>query len=511
MIINFHIPRILVAGVSSGVGKTTFVVGLVQAFKRRGLKVLTFKCGPDYLDPTYHQMSTGEKTYNLDSWILDQKALNNFFIKKSLGYDLVIIEGAMGLFDSVTINNPRGSSALVAKWTQTPTFLVVDASGMSSSLAAMVSGFYNFDHELGPKQKLIKGVLANRVGSINHLQLLKDVLNNSLSTNLLSPLLPPLVGGLFKKEKIFPERHLGLTTAFSSGLTIDDFSSLVSDIEKCCDLDKILSLAQSAIPLLEIKTKEKDTSIVVPNEYSKSKIKIAVAFDDAFHFYYEENLELLKREGAEIVFFSPLKDKSLPKNINGLIIGGGYPELYAKELSENFSLKESILELAVHKKIPIYAECGGLMYLSEYIQTLEGENFPMLGIIKGTAKMEKKLKALGYVEVVTNKDSILGPINTTFKGHQFRYSDLVNAIEDKNNLIFDVTKIRNNEKFHEGYTSTMSTISTTYNTYADCIEEKDEIREIKIRIVASYIHAYWDENSTIAKSFISACSSICSK
>ncbi|MBF0362058.1 MAG: cobyrinate a,c-diamide synthase [Oligoflexia bacterium] len=470
---TFNVPRILVSGTSSGVGKTTFVVGLAQAFKKRNLKVLCFKCGPDYLDPTYHQMVTQEKTYNLDSWILDQNALTKLLAHKSVGYDLVIIEGAMGLFDSAFSRDPKGSSALVAKWTETPILLVVDASGMSTSLAAVVNGFVNFDCEL---TKNFKGVLANRVGSNAHLLMLKDILSTTNSPS------PSLIGGLLKDTKVFPERHLGLTTAFSSGLVAEDFVSLGNSIEEFCDLDNILSIAQSAPPL----DAQIDAQKIYPVSISTvtSKCRIAVAYDDAFHFYYEENLELLRREGAEIVYFSPLKDSTLPLNVDGLIIGGGYPELYAKDLADNISLKKSILELA-QKGAPIYAECGGLMYLSEGIITVDnsgggGDNdiFPMIGVIEGIAQMSKKLKALGYVQVVTQKPSILGPEGTIFRGHQFRYSDLINNNE---HFIFEATKVRNKEVFYEGYGSA------------------------KMNVLASYIHAYWEENSTIPKSIVNYC------
>lgn len=454
MIQEIKIPRILVSGTGSGTGKTTLTIALTKALQAKGLKVSVFKCGPDYLDPGYHSFVTGKTCQNLDGWLMGKGSVISSFISASQGSDISIIEGVMGLFDGHSPNSEAGSTAEIAKWLQVPTIVMIDASGMAATFSAIASGIKNYDPQIP-----IRGFVANYIGSKSHLSIIE---NASIPLQIL--------GGFPKSyEHSFPERHLGLHSAGPDILTEEKLSFWKNLSEEWIDIEKILEIANSAPPLpkegpKEIQTKAKDC-------------KIGVAYDETFHFYYEDNFKKLKDSGAELIFFSPLKDTKLPE-VDGLYIGGGYPELFADSLEKNKNLIEEIRHFANSER-PIYAECGGLMYLSSEIQNIEGQSFSMVGLIPGKAIMSPKLKSLGYVEVHTEKRTILGEAGIRFRGHQFRYSDLILENEDDSLFSYHIRKRKSEKTTKEGYTV--------------------------LNVLASYVHAHWASNPEIPKNFIDSC------
>ncbi len=450
---SVNIARIAIAATGSGVGKTTATVGLIAALRSRGLKVAAFKCGPDYLDPTYHRRAAAVTSHNLDGWMMGRDAVLATLARASRGFDLAVIEGMMGLFDSATPTGDEGSTAEIAKWLDAPVLLVIDASGMARSIAAMAAGYAHFDRSLN-----VAGIICNRVGSRGHLDMLRMA-----STEV------PVVGGLpGDPELAFPERHLGLRSADEDAVPQRLFDGWGKVASEWLDLDAIISIARSTRSLLV----DEGGSVRVSNP----RCRIGLAWDDAFHFYYEDNLRRLEECGAELVRFSPSHDEQLPE-VEGLYFGGGYPEILARELSNNHRMIDAIRRFADSNR-PTYAECGGLMYLSAGIRTLDGTTWPMVGLIPRIAAMSPKLQALGYVEVETRAPSILGPTATRFRGHQFRYSILE---RDGGNPLPYLYSVRPKwgAEFEEGYAGA--------------------------NVVASYVHAHWASNPSIAESFVRAC------
>ncbi|HSU89840.1 MAG TPA: cobyrinate a,c-diamide synthase [Sporolactobacillaceae bacterium] len=454
-----NIPRIVVAATGSGAGKTTATVALIGAMRARGLKVAAFKCGPDYLDPTYHQRAAGVRSHNLDGWMMTRDSVLATLARVSADADLAVIEGMMGLFDSATPTGDEGSTAEIAKWLDVPVILVTDASGIARTIAAIAHGFARFDPALR-----VAGMICNRVGSRGHLDLLRAA-NPEV----------PIVGGFpAHPELAFPERHLGLLLADESTVPqrlIDSWSQLGSE---WLDLDAILEIARSA-PTLENFAASDKSEI---KSYSSPRCRIGVAHDDAFQFYYEDNLNRLRALGAELVDFAPSRDRKLP-TVDGLYFGGGYPEALARELSSNTPMLEAVRNFAVSGGV-IYAECGGLMYLCESIRTLDGARWPMAALIPGTAVMSDHLQALGYVEVETSAESILGPAHAKFRGHQFRYSTLEDAgAEDRVENVYKVKPRWGGAPFVEGYRIG--------------------------NLLASYVHAHWASNPAIAEALVRSC------
>lgn len=395
-------PRLLISGTHSGVGKTTLVVALARAFRARGLKVALFKCGPDYLDPTYHLRATGAPSHNLDGWMMGREAVRATFSRCAEGADLALIEGMMGLFDGASPTSEAGSSAEIAKWLQAPVALVADVSGMARSAAALAQGFRDFDPEVR-----VAALLANRAGGQGHLDLLKAA----------SPL--PVLGGLPRDAAPpFPERHLGLHRA-EDVLTDAQLDAWAQAAETWCDLDALLNLAKSAPPLPLIPS--------LSAARAARRCRIAYALDEALHFYYEDNLRRLEAEGAELVPFSLLRDR-LPE-VDGLYLGGGYPELHAEALAARGDLFQSLRDFAAAGR-PVYGECGGLMVLARSIRTLDGRHHPMAGLLPFDAVMTDRLQALGYAEVETLRPTPLGPAGQRMRGHQFRHSRLEQVPDD---------------------------------------------------------------------------------
>jgi len=448
------VPRIVIAGTSSNVGKTTVMVGLVRALRARGLRVAVFKCGPDYLDPTYHARAADAPCHNLDGWMMGREAVVATFARAARGADIALVEGVMGLFDGVSPTGDEGSTAEVAKWLQAPVLLVCDAGGMARSIAALARGFATFDTDLQ-----LAGLICNRIGSRGHLDLLRKATGGA----------PPVMGGLPKEEALaFPARHLGLHTADRGAVPDHVLAAWGERVIEWLDVDAILAVARAAPLLPEVPTPERIVGEGV-------RCRIGLAFDEAFHFYYDDNIRRLESLGAELVRFSPVRDSRLP-DVDGLYFGGGYPEVHAEALSQNTSMLKDIAAFAAAQG-PIYGECGGLMYLSSGIRTVDGKLHSMVGIVPGEAEMRDRLQALGYVEVETQDVTVLGPPGLRFRGHQFRYSDF--RLQSDAECVYTVRRRRGGEVLREGYR-----IGNT---------------------LASYVHAHWASNPLVAQGFVHAC------
>ncbi len=454
------IPRLVIAGTASGVGKTTTVVALTRALHARGLRVATFKCGPDYLDPTFHARASGAPCHNLDGWMMGREAVVGTFARASRGADVALIEGVMGLFDGASADTDDGSAAQVARWLGAPVLAVVDASGMARTIAAVGRGLATFHPEVR-----VAGLWANRVGSRGHLELLQRA---CVGTGT------PVVGGLPERlELAFPERHLGLVTAQEGGLPDGCLEAWGALAPEWCELDGVLGIAASA-GALEVGREETTPKVSAP------VCRIAVAQDEAFHFYYEDNLRRLEALGAELVPFSPVRDAALPAEVHALYLGGGYPEVYAETLARNGAMLEAVRAFA-RAGGPVYAECGGMMYLAQALCTLDGRKHAMVGLVAGVAVMAPKLQALGYVEVETTRRTVLGGAGLRFRGHQFRYSTLEGSPGEGGAL--RVRRRRGDSTHQEGFGPD--------------------------NVLASYVHAHWASNPLAAEGFVRSARAFC--
>jgi cobyrinic acid a,c-diamide synthase len=393
---------IIIAGTHSGCGKTTLSLALLSAFRKRGLRVAPFKVGPDFIDPGHHARMAGASCRNLDGWMLSKDYNVDSFRRHAAGADIALVEGVMGLFDGRDGKSESGSTAEMAKWLDLPVILVVDARSMARSAAALVKGFETFDPELR-----FAGAVFNRIGSPRHLSFLQEALEGNVRI--------PCLGGIPKEDVVsIPERHLGLFTDQDNPLSEAAVSALARIAEERIDLDRLFS----ALP--EIPPPSSAASAAHPVR----KARIAVARDNAFCFYYPDNLELLEAGGAELVFFSPVAGETLPPDIDGIYLGGGYPELYAETLARNAALRTGIRE-ASRSGMPIYAECGGFMYLCSELEDAKGKRYPMAGCFPFVTRMLSRLKRLGYREVALDRETILGPVGATLRGHEFHYSELL--------------------------------------------------------------------------------------
>lgn len=396
----------VIAGTHSGVGKTTVTLGLLAALRRRELKVQAFKVGPDFIDPGHHTTITGSASRTLDGWMLSRTYNEQTFWHSMQDQDVGIIEGMMGLFDGVSGTTDAGSTAEIAKWLDLPVILVVDASAMARSVAALIHGFRSFD----PHLRVI-GVIFNRIGGRGHLQYLQDAVAELPGLTVL--------GGLPQSDALtMPERHLGLVTADEHRLSADHIARLATVIEEHVDLSRILQLAHVT------KDTGRQVSADLPQVTSCEMrgVRFGIARDEAFCFYYPDNLEWLERAGAELVFFSPLHDSHLPPDLHGLYLGGGYPEVHAQTLAANTSIRKEIRTFVEQEGV-VYAECGGLMYLTNGMREADGRVLPFVGIYPTLVRMLPHLKALGYVEVTS--DIPTGPfMSGNARGHMFHYSEL---------------------------------------------------------------------------------------
>ena len=395
-------PRLVIAGVQSGVGKTTATLGILGALARKRFKVQTFKAGPDFIDPGHHTAALGgaRVSRNLDTWMMPPEAVRELFVRSADGADVSVIEGVMGLFDGVSGTDEAGSAAHLAKILEAPVVLVVDAKGMARSAAALVHGYATLD----PKVRLA-GVIFNNVAGASHYAYLRDAVTSLTGVK-------PL--GYVRREPgaSIPERHLGLVSA-PEDKAKEAYARMASLVEEGVDLEALLAVARSA-PAFPTVT----PSIFVGKPLPRRRV--AVSRDAAFHFVYEDNLDLLRHLGAEILFFSPLKDRSLPERTDLVWLGGGYPELFARELSENRPMLEGLHAF----QGSVYAECGGLMYCLETLHDVGGLAHPMAGLLPGGSRMMPKRQGLGYLEVTTERDCLLAPAGAKFRAHEFHYSKL---------------------------------------------------------------------------------------
>ncbi|MFG2601319.1 cobyrinate a,c-diamide synthase [Streptomyces sp. NPDC048462] len=428
------IPRLVIAAPSSGSGKTTVATGLMAAFAGRGLAVSGHKVGPDYIDPGYHTLATGRPGRNLDAYMCGPELIAPLFAHGALGCDLAVVEGVMGLYDGASGLGELASTAHVAKLLRAPVVLVVDASSQSRSVAALVHGFASWD-----PQVRIGGVILNKVGSDRHEALLREALEESGV---------PVLGALRRAGQLaVPSRHLGLVpVAERRGDAVAAVAAMAGQVLAGCDLDGLMALARSAPPVTgEVWDAAGAVGAVggfgrgaapepapqtpagpsrPPEGPSGSRVRVAVASGAAFTFSYAEHSELLTAAGAEVVPFDPLRDEALPEGTSGLVIGGGFPEVYGPGLSANEPLRKAVAELAA-SGAPVAAECAGLLYLA---RSLDG--LPMCGVLGAEGRMSQRL-TLGYREAVALSDSALAAAGTRMRGHEFHRTVLEPGAGDR--------------------------------------------------------------------------------
>lgn len=403
---NGRFYNFCVAGTHSGTGKTTITLGLLTALAQRGLRVQPFKCGPDYIDPGHHRQACGLVSRNLDTWMMGEDAVKTSYFRALENADVAVTEGVMGLFDGASSTAITGSTAHVCKVLNIPIVLVVDARSMARSVAALVKGFNDFEEGVR-----IAAVIANRVGSEGHRKILAESLN---ATGL-----PPLVGAIPNDDDIYtPERHLGLVAATENRRADEWYANLAGNMENYIDIEKLLQLSSRSLTRTEKSDVQKR---FVANPGEKVNARVGIARDDAFHFYYEDNLDIMREYGAELIPFSPLSDDALPKNLDGLYIGGGFPECFAADLTANEAMREAIRSFAAAGGC-VYAECGGFMYLCKSLTDMDGKIYQMCDILPATTRMEERRHRLGYLEARTLHDGFFGGPGAVLRGHEFHWS-----------------------------------------------------------------------------------------
>lgn len=451
---NYHIPRIMMAAAASGCGKTTMTCGLLQALLDRKCSLAAFKCGPDYIDPMFHKYVLGIDGGNLDSFFLGEEEICGQLVDGSGQKDMAVIEGVMGYFDGVAGVSTWASSYDIARITQTPVILIVDCRGASLSLAAVIQGFLQFGtvpgrtsgeasgHKTGdaagqepgtvsgPKPAIASGpepefITGNQI---------RGILLNRISAAMAERLKPeierlgvPVVGYIPECEEMKLEsRHLGLVRPEEMTRLHEQLELLAEQMKKTVDIDRICDIAKAA-PDLVLADRENLCGNLIQEMAERTDLRIGVARDSAFCFYYQENLRLLESMGVELVRFSPLEDKILPEHIDGMILGGGYPELYAKELSSNHSMIQAV-KTAINTGMPYLAECGGFLYLHEELEAANGSIYPMVGAIRGNGYRTGRLARFGYISLrAKNGDSCLP---ASIRGHEFHYWDSTSCGED---------------------------------------------------------------------------------
>ena len=409
------LKKLLIAGTNSGVGKTTITMGLIAALRRRGLRVQPFKAGPDYIDPTYHTLAAGRPCRNIDTWMVPPQRALALFYKAAHPADLALIEGVMGVFDGFSYDSEDGSSAQIAKLVNAPVLLVLDVGKMARSVGALVTGYTNYDPALP-----LAGFILNRCGSEGHYQGLKQAIGQVTSL--------PVLGWLPKETGLhIPERHLGLVPTDERGELTDFIGHTADLLERYFDLDGIEAACSietdppAGQPIINEALNGTGTATAFDHPAGAPRPVIAVARDAAFSFYYEDNLDLLREAGADITFFSPLTADALPTEAAGLYLGGGFPEMHAAQLAANTPLLASIRQ-AHAAGMPIYAECGGFMTLTEAIIDLDGQTHRMAGLVPGLTRMESRLRSLGYRVVESPSGNFLLPPGRTARGHEFHWS-----------------------------------------------------------------------------------------
>jgi cobyrinic acid a,c-diamide synthase len=447
---------IMIAAPMSSSGKTTVTIGIMECLKRRGLKVAPFKVGPDFIDPGYHTMVTGRPSLNLDGWICSTETVQEIYAGHCADADIAVIEGVMGLFDGIGGNSEEGSSAQIAKLTGATVFLVIDAKGFARSAAAFVKGFVEFDPEVR-----IGGVIFNNVGSDNHSRILREAVEANLPGI-------KVIGSILRNSALhLPSRHLGLVTAEDNPLSSQYLDNLADIVRSSVDFGALWAAAAAGFV------------IDLPGKRAarKKPVKIAVARDSAFCFVYETNLQLLAAAGAELIDFSPLADNALPAGIAGIYLPGGYPELYAADLAANRNMLAAI-KGAIEAGMPVYAECGGLIYLTDGLMDRENNTLHgFSGIFPVQTTMLKKRKTLGYREVRLRQNCLLGKKGDVARGHEFHYSE-TGEIPENFPRLYQVSRGLNDLGI-EGY------------SYKNCL--------------ASYIHLHFGSNPGVAASLVENC------
>ncbi|WP_077337517.1 cobyrinate a,c-diamide synthase [Vibrio ruber] len=411
----------LIGGTSSGSGKTTLTLGLLRALRRRGLSVQPFKVGPDYIDTAWHSRVSGTISRNLDEFMLPQAVLLNTFYQHVTQVDVAVIEGVMGLYDGYGTDPDYCSSAGMAKQLGCPVILVIDGKAVSTSAAATVLGFKQFDPALN-----IAGVILNQVNSDGHFDLLKTAIERYTDI--------PVLGRLPNLKAIeLPSRHLGLVTAHEQAAYDDAWDQLAEQIEQHLDLDLLLQV--SVLPPVPVT----DDTLTAALKGQGNGLTLAMAYDEAFNFYYQDNLDLLAASGVRIVRFSPLQDQAVP-DADLIYIGGGFPELYAEQLSANQAMLNG-LKRAHEQGVAIYAECGGLMYLGESLIDQAGQQYPMCGIFQGYSTMTTSLKRFGYCQASADQDVLIATQGAVIRGHEFHYSEFTTELTP----VFTCTKERDGQ------------------------------------------------------------------
>lgn len=442
------VPRLVVAAPSSGSGKTTVATGLMAAFAARGLAVSPHKVGPDYIDPGYHALATGRVGRNLDAYLCGPELIGPLFAHGARGCDVAVVEGVMGMFDGAAGEGELASTAQVAKLLRAPVVLVVDASSQSRSVAALVHGFASFDPEVR-----VAGVILNKVASDRHEELLREALDQAGV---------PVLGALRRAPQVdTPSRHLGLVpVAERQAAAVEAVAAMAAQVERGCDLEALMGLARGAGALPCAPWEPPRTTV-------QTRAVVAVAGGSAFTFSYAEHAELLTAAGAEVVPFDPLRDEQLPDGTSGLVIGGGFPEVYAAELSANEPLRKAVTALA-ESGAPVAAECAGLLYLCR-----ELDGMPMCGVIDATARMSERL-TLGYRDAVALGDSVLAPAGTRMRGHEFH-----RTVVEPGAGAAPAWGVRAPERRVEGF--------------------------VQQGVHASYLHTHWASEPGAARRFVERC------
>ncbi|MFG2124733.1 cobyrinate a,c-diamide synthase [Streptomyces sp. NPDC048710] len=452
------VPRLVIAAPSSGSGKTTVATGLMAAFAARGLAVSAHKVGPDYIDPGYHALATGRVGRNLDAYLCGPELVAPLFLHGASGCDLAVVEGVMGLYDGAAGEGELASTAHVAKLLRAPVVLVVDASSQSRSVAALVHGFASWDPEVR-----VGGVILNKVGSDRHEELLRDALDSAGV---------PVLGVLRRAAQVdTPSRHLGLVpVAERHSAAVDSVGAMAAQVARGCDLVALEALARAAGPVPGGSapwTPALPTHDHPTRSAERPGPVVAVAGGEAFTFSYAEHTELLTAAGAEVVTFDPLRDEQLPEDTAGLVIGGGFPEVYAAELSANEPLRKAVAELAL-SGAPVAAECAGLLYLC---RELDGK--PMCGVLDATARMSERL-TLGYRDAVAVGDSVLAVAGTRMRGHEFH-----RTVVEPGSGPAPAWGVRTPVRRVEGF--------------------------VQQGVHASYLHTHWASEPGVARRFVERC------
>ncbi|MEU0458135.1 cobyrinate a,c-diamide synthase [Streptomyces sp. NPDC006129] len=451
------VPRLVIAAPSSGSGKTTVATGLMAAFAARGLAVSPHKVGPDYIDPGYHALATGRVGRNLDAYLCGPDLIGPLFLHGARGCDIAVVEGVMGLYDGAAGEGELASTAQVAKLLRAPVVLVVDASSQSRSVAALVHGFASWDPEVR-----VGGVILNKVGSDRHEELLREALDSAGV---------PVLGVLRRAEQVeTPSRHLGLVpVAERRAAAVEAVAAMGAQVLDGCDLGALEALARAAgavsggsVPWTPASPTHRPTR----SDEQQAPV-VAVAGGPAFTFSYAEHTELLTAAGAEVVTFDPLRDEELPEGTAGLVIGGGFPEVYAAELSANEPLRKAVAELA-NSGAPVAAECAGLLYLC---QELDG--LPMCGVLDAGARMSKRL-TLGYRDAVAVGDSVLAAAGTRMRGHEFH-----RTVVEPGSGAEPAWGVRTPRPRVEGF--------------------------VQRGVHASYLHTHWASEPGVARRFVERC------